>query len=74
MSVLRVWTVYDHPKDYPDRYVARLFEVDGNGPHATGIITTSETLEDLQDELEALGLVRLMRLPEDDPVILETWL
>ena len=26
MSELSMWVVYDHPSDFPDRYVARLWE------------------------------------------------
>ena len=26
-AVLRMWTVYDHPTDFPEAYVARMCEV-----------------------------------------------
>jgi hypothetical protein len=74
MSVLRMWSVYRHPRDYPDKFVARLFEVDAAGSRATGSIVIAEKLERLQDEMMQMGLVKLMRSPGDDPVIVETWL
>ena len=72
--MLRMWTIYKHPKDYPKSYVARLFEVDADGPRPTGSIVVAATLDRLQYEMEEMGLVKLMRSPEDDPVIVETWL
>jgi len=71
---LRMWTVYRHPKDYPGKYVARLFEVDGNGPQPTGSIVVTETLEALQQRMTEMNLVRLSRHPNDDRVIVETWI
>jgi hypothetical protein len=71
---LRMWTVYRHPRDYPDKYVARLFEIDADGPRVTGSIVIADGLERLQDEMMQMGLVKLMRNAEDDPVIVETWL
>ena len=72
--MLRMWTVYRHPKDYPSKYVARLFEVDSDGPRPTGSIVIAETLERLREEMMQMGLVMLTRSPGDDPVIVETWL
>jgi hypothetical protein len=73
-----MWTVYDHPEDYPEGYIARLWEV-----HASGPIPTGHTMSGRGDF--GLHLVRrfiqqqgfdacLTRNEEDDPAILETWL
>ena len=73
--MLRIWIVYKHPADYPDSYVARLWEIGINGPRATDSIIIRETLEDLRDMLEfEMHLSKPMRQPADDPVIVETWL
>lgn len=69
-----MWTVYRHPRDYPDKYVARLFEVDARGPRPIGVIEVADKLTHLQDLMLDMGLVKLMRSPEDDPVIVESWL
>lgn len=75
-STLAMWTVYKHPSDYPDKYVARQFVVSGGeGPTATHSIVIMDDLEALRDFLRSdLHLTRLMRNEEDDPVIVETWL
>ena len=70
MSGLEIWTVYNHPKDYPDNFVARKFI----GETATNEVIIEDELETLRDRLTAMGLVKLMRMQGDDLVIVETWL
>lgn len=67
---LSLWTIYDHPRDFPNNYVARRFELE----QPTSDVILSSDLESLRAELMARGLVCLTRNPADDPVILETWL
>lgn len=69
-ETLSIWTIYDHPRDFPDAYVARRFEYD----RATGDVMLSADLGSLRDAFQASGLVCITRHPTDDPVILETWL
>lgn len=70
---LAMWTVYDHPIDYPDLFVARRFRiVAGLDPIAEPGVIMGATL----DEVRALlpqGLICLGRAPGDDPAIVETW-
>jgi hypothetical protein len=70
---LHMWTVYDHPSDYPDGYIARLFIIDSRNPRATSVSVTAPTLEEVRKLLPP-GLYRLHRSPEDEPQIVETWL
>jgi hypothetical protein len=49
--MLRVWTIYKHPKDYPNSYVARLFEVDADGPKPTASIVIASSLEFLREQM-----------------------
>jgi hypothetical protein len=73
--MLAMWTVYDHPNDYPDRFVARRFEVGTAGIVATESIIAMPDLEELRDVLEfEMHLTCLPRSPEDNPKIVETWL
>lgn len=65
-----LWTIYDKPTDYPGLYVARKFTL--AGPTATTM--TSEDLDALRNALARMGLARIARSPEDDPVIIETWI
>ena len=68
---MRIWVVYDHPRDYPNCYVARLWE----GEQKTESIIISTSLQKIQDVLEfEMGLTKLMPMQGDDPVILETWI
>lgn len=75
MTALAMWTLYDHPADMPGcPYVARLFEVDGDGMRLTGFSLWSEKLEELRDAMVSQGLTCLARMPEDDSKIIEVWL
>lgn len=66
-----MWVVYDHPSDFPNKYVAR--KRDDLGNPTNDIIVTS-TLEELRSMLRMKGLTCLTRNEIDDPVIMETWL
>ena len=70
---LPVFTVTDHPTDFPDFYVARL-HLSLPQPQPMPLTIMDKNLERLQTTMQALGLVKLDRSPEDDPVILETWI
>lgn len=65
-----IWTVYDHPKDFPNNYVARRFFLDT----PTGDIMVCATLDAIRIMLRQKGLSRLARHENDDPVIVEVWL
>lgn len=69
-NALPIWTLYDHPRDYPTEYVARLFI----GEKPTDQVLTSKSLDLLRSEMVARGLSCLTRSPGDDPKIIETWL
>lgn len=75
--ILEMWTIYDHPLDYPDKYVARRWEIlrEGNKTkeHPSNDLLLAETVEELREQLPR-GLYRLDRFAGDDPKILEVWL
>jgi hypothetical protein len=71
---LSIWTVYDHPHDYPAEFVARRCIVDRGGITLTRELLRSQDVDKIRSKLEGLGLTRLSRSPDDDPVIMETWL
>jgi hypothetical protein len=71
---LNIWTIYDHPTDYPYWYVTRLSIVKGGEPEITSIVLYSEDLEELRDVMRQQGLTCLARFDEDDPKIVEVWL
>lgn len=66
-----LYVIYDHPRDFPDEYACRRWELDqpvdgGREPFAHG------TLEEVRRALPP-GLVKIMPWAADDPVILEMW-
>lgn len=74
-GALNIWTVYDHPTDFPDNYVVRRAEtLTAPEPILTGDILLFTDLEVLRETMLTCGLVCLTRNDGDDPVILETWL
>lgn len=70
---LHVWTVYDHPHDYPNSFVARLFIVRGGADYATNQVIEAATLDELHAQLPP-GLYRMPRDPMDDEKIMEVWI
>ncbi len=62
-------TVYKHPKDYPEQYVARVW--DANRP--TNLIALADTLDELREAIPQ-GMYNLGRQPQDDPCIVEVWI
>ena len=63
-------TVYKNTSDYPDKYVARLWDIH-NRP--TKFVMLKDSVEGIRDNIPKI-MVRLERNTEDDPVIVETWL
>jgi hypothetical protein len=72
-GALSLWTVYDHPIDFPHSYVARRFEVNADGPVATGDLIQGE-LDAIRKSFHQAGLTCLTRNDDDEPQIVETWL
>jgi hypothetical protein len=79
-GVLNIWTVYDHPLDFPHSYVARRFEV-GSPKRGEGMPATRATDDIIQGELRIIresfrhcGLTRMPRAEQDEPQIVECWL
>ena len=69
VKVLPVFTVFYNPKDFPGKYVARLF--DGKAP--LRLLAVKETLEEIRAAIPP-DYVRFERSAEDDPVIVEVWM
>lgn len=69
-----MWTIYDHPRDFPDRFVARKWLAESWGPVATDEVMTSTKLETLRQAFASRGLTPLAASPGEDPCIVETWI
>lgn len=61
--------VYCRPRDYPNSYVARVF----NGNRPTNVVIVKDSLAEIRGALPD-GMIRLGRDANDDPVIVETWI
>lgn len=73
-TYLEMWTVYDHPKDFPHCYVARLFIITADLVTLTPKLLIGPNIEQIRQVLAGMGLSALPRQPDDDPVIMEMWL
>lgn len=62
-------TIYDHPIDYPDKFVARVF----NLRCPTMICWTGNTIDDVRAAIPD-EMTRHPRMAGDDPSIVETWI
>jgi hypothetical protein len=70
---LSQWVIYAHPRDYPDKYVMRRWDISGSVMIATDETAFANTLAEIR-ECVPQGLFRLERFENDDPCIVEVWL
>lgn len=72
-----LYTIYDHPSDYPEHFVARRWSLVGNQdparPDPGPVVAIGLTLDEVRGLLPR-GLTCIGRDAGDDPVIVETWL
>lgn len=64
-----VIVVYENPKDYPGRFVARLFDLD----KTTRVAVVKETLDEVRKAIPR-SMVSIVRSKFDDPAIFEIWI
>jgi len=60
---LTMWTIYDHPLDFPHGFVAREWLVDRGRENPTGNVVTSNSLDTLRGMMAKSGLVCLAANP-----------
>ncbi|MFA5922334.1 MAG: hypothetical protein WC856_13745 [Methylococcaceae bacterium] len=70
--MLEIWTIYDHPRDFPDSFVARKFVQDKPTDEFLVAGTLTEVRKILQN-LSDQSLHWIPRLPDDDSCIVESW-
>lgn len=75
MTKITHYAVYDHPTDYPDEFVVRKWFIDKTGGIVPDeqLFLQSKNLGDIQSKLKDIGLYRMPRFSDDDPVIVEVW-
>lgn len=82
--LLRMWTIYERPRDYPEGYVAREWRIVPQRTEVSIEKLVAPTLDEIRSALDArlkaIGrgglamLVRVARSPQDEPQIVETWM
>lgn len=72
-DALPIWTITENPSDHPGKFVARIWLVEGRIVAATTGTYIADDLETVRAMLPA-GLINIGRQPEDDPVIVESWI
>ena len=68
-TALPLICIYDHPADYPDSFVARVW--DASKP--THLVAIADTLEDIRTTIPP-NMTRIPRHAKDDPTIVEVWI
>lgn len=72
VSALMMYTIFDHPDDFPDHFVVRHFQVAGGEPQPLGF-QLAHSLEEARAMVPARADYCLGRDPSDHPNIVETW-
>lgn len=72
-GLLSIWTVYDHPADFPDTYVARRGEV-GKGVYGPTNDVVTGDLADIREAMETCGFICTPRADVDPMNIVESWM
>ena len=69
LKIFPVFTVYKNVRDFPGKYGVRLFD----GTRPMRLITIRDTLDEARATIPE-GFYCVQKSPDDDPVIVETWL
>ncbi|QSM01283.1 hypothetical protein QDA08_gp89 [Microbacterium phage NoodlelyBoi] len=67
------YTIYDHPSDYPEKFVLRAWLIKDGMVTAYEPVGLADTLEDAR-ALVPNGRRPIARLQDDDPCIVESWI
>lgn len=63
-------TIYEHPADFPGKYVARIWDLG----RPTALAVMADTYGELMERIPYREMVKMPRRPDDDPVIMEVWM
>lgn len=73
LAEMSQWVIYDHPRDYPTKYVLRRWNISANRMIATDDVAVADSLAEIR-EMVPQGLYQIPRCTDDDPCIVEVWL
>ena len=68
-----MWVIYEHPKDFPEEYVARQWQIYPGTVVPGKTVERDQDLHVLRQRFDDMGLVCAQPSPGDDPAILEIW-
>jgi hypothetical protein len=72
---LQVFTIYHRPADLPQcNYVVRAYVIRSGGPHPGDIVGVADTLNAARALIPLTADVCFPRQPDDDPVVVESWM
>lgn len=74
---LKIYTIYDSPKDLPNTKYAirrRLISVGKNEVDPTFLVQSDDLETCREMMIVSFGLTCLGREPDDDPIIVESWM
>lgn len=70
---LSQWVVCWSPADYPGKFTVRRHFIEAGGHWPTDEGYVSSNIRWIRCLMEYMGLFRMPRDPDDDPVIVEVW-
>jgi hypothetical protein len=73
VGALPMYTITKNPADYPGKFVCRMHAVVGSRELIGPVVAVEDTLEATRAKLAPLCLHCSPRVPQDEPVIVETW-
>lgn len=63
--------VYERPSDFPDKYIARVFDCE----IPTDVIIVRDSLQEIRDDITAAGFMVCMERSQEDALsVVETWM
>jgi hypothetical protein len=74
MTVDYIWTIYNKAIDYPDKIVARMFQLKDGDAVPTETIIVSDSLETIRGIMLSEGRFCFPRDYNADDRIIETWI
>lgn len=69
-KTIEIWTMYDHPADYPNSFIARKFI----NAQPTNEVIVGQSVKEIRDILATKDLRHFGRSPDDDSIIIENWI
>jgi hypothetical protein len=72
-GIISQWVIYNHPRDYPDHFVLRRWDIFAGDCVPSPDAVLAGTLEEIREHVPP-GLYCLQRFANDDPSIVEVWI